>query len=251
MTEITLFRFEDFDVLAAMLDGEPQFAASQVAAALGYADTDQAVRKHCKAAKTYPVEMTGQVRNVKMIPERDVYRLILRSKKPSAEAFEEKVVGEILPSIRKTGSYNTAPAIDLNDPAFLRQTLLGYTEKVIALEAENAALTPKAESFDALANLEGRHNLRSAAAQCGWPQNKFIDRLISLGWVYVNTATGRKHAYSDRIKTGMMEVKNVEVKRTGYTEGVGQPMITQKGLARLKMLLGVYQVAPSREMELH
>ncbi|OAJ67747.1 phage antirepressor KilAC domain-containing protein [Gluconobacter cerinus] len=114
-----------------------------------------------------------------------------------------------------------------------------------------AALTPKAESFDALANLEGRHNLRSAAAQCGWPQNKFIDKLISLGWVYVNPVTGRKHAYSDRIKTGMMEVKNVEVKRTGYTEGVGQPMITQKGLARLKMLLGVYQAAPSREMELH
>lgn len=114
-----------------------------------------------------------------------------------------------------------------------------------------AALTPKAESFDALANLEGRHNLRSAAAQCGWPQNKFIDKLISFGWVYVNPVTGRKHAYSDRIKTGMMEVKNVEVKRTGYTEGVGQPMITQKGLARLKMLLGVYQVAPSRELELH
>lgn len=114
-----------------------------------------------------------------------------------------------------------------------------------------AILAPKAESFDALANLQGRHNLRSAAAQCGWPQNKFIDRLIALGWVYVNTATGRKHAYSDRIKTGMMEVKNVEVKRTGYTEGVGQPMITQKGLARLKMLLGVYQAVPSREMELH
>ncbi|MFT8354554.1 MAG: KilA-N domain-containing protein [Gluconobacter japonicus] len=114
-----------------------------------------------------------------------------------------------------------------------------------------AVLAPKAEALDALANLEGRHNLRSAAAQCGWPQNKFIDRLIALGWVYVNTTTGRKHAYSDRIKTGMMEVKNVQVKRTGYTEGVGQPMITQKGLARLKMLLGVYQAAPSREMELH
>ncbi|MBS0994734.1 KilA-N domain-containing protein [Gluconobacter cerinus] len=114
-----------------------------------------------------------------------------------------------------------------------------------------AILAPKAESFDALANLEGRHNLRSAAAQCGWPQNKFIDQLITLGWVYVNPVTGRKHAYSDRLKTGMMEVKNVEVKRTGYTEGVGQPMITQKGLTRLKMLLGVYQAAPSREMELH
>lgn len=41
----------------------------------------------------------------KIIPERDVYRLVMRSKLPSAEQFEEKVVGEILPSIRKTGGY--------------------------------------------------------------------------------------------------------------------------------------------------
>lgn len=133
----------------------------------------------------------------------------------------------------------------INEAFLLSQDIIREKDEKIAI------LAPKAESFDALANLEGRHNLRSAAAQCGWPQNKFIDRLIALGWVYVNTTTGRKHAYADRIKTGMMEVKNVEVKRTGYTEGVGQPMITQKGLARLKMLLGVYQAAPSREMELH
>jgi len=253
VTEITLFRFENKPVNVLKDEaGELWFNASDVCRNLELSNVTMALRvldADEKGLKT--VETLGGEQQVNCVSEPGLYKLISRSRKPEAKRFDRWVRHDVLPQIRKTGSYNTAPAIDLNDPAFLRQTLLGYTEKVIALEAENAVLTPKAESFDALANLEGRHNLRSAAAQCGWPQNKFIDRLIALGWVYVNTATGRKHAYSDRIKTGMMEVKNVEVKRTGYTEGVGQPMITQKGLARLKMLLGVYQAAPSREMELH
>lgn len=85
--------------------GDPWFIAKDIAELLEYVDTDQAVRSHCKADETWPVEMTGQVRNVKVIPERDVYRLIMRSKMPAAEAFEEWVVGQVLPSIRKTGSY--------------------------------------------------------------------------------------------------------------------------------------------------
>ncbi|AAW62203.1 phage antirepressor [Gluconobacter oxydans] len=238
MTEITLFRFEDFDVVAALLDGEPQFAASQVAAALGYADTDQAVRKHCKAAKTYPVEMTGQVRNVKMIPERDVYRLILRSKKPTAEAFEEKVVGEILPSIRKTGGYKAAPAIDLNDPAFLRQTLLGYTEKVIALEAEITTLTPKAEGFDRFANSTGRTILREVGKALHIGSKRGIELLREKKWTF-RAPNGKWHAYSAKVDAGLLDVKYVT-----YTNSVGEEISTQqvyvtpKGMARLALEMG-------------
>nr|WP_252348671.1 BRO family protein [Gluconobacter sp. P5B12] len=240
--------------MASVIDssGDAWFSAPDACRILEIANVTNALRVLDEDEKgLHTMKTLGGEQQVNCVSEPGLYKLISRSRKPEAKRFDRWVRHDVLPEIRKTGGYKSAPAIDLNDPAFLRQTLLGYTEKVIALEAENAALTPKAESFDALANLEGRHNLRSAAAQCGWPQNKFIDQLITLGWVYVNPVTGRKHAYSDRLKTGMMEVKNVEVKRTGYTEGVGQPMITQKGLTRLKMLLGVYQAAPSHEMELH
>lgn len=100
------FNFKGTDVRLVTDDsGEPWFVARDIALLLEYADTDQAVRSHCKSAKTYPVEMTGQVRHVKVIPERDVYRLVMRSQMPAAEEFEEWVVGEVLPTIRKTGSY--------------------------------------------------------------------------------------------------------------------------------------------------
>lgn len=100
------FNFNGTDIRVITDDqGEPWFVAKDVADLLEYADSDKAVRTHCKAAKTYPAEMAGQVRHVKVIPERDLYRLVMRSQMPAAEAFEEWVVGEVLPTIRKTGGY--------------------------------------------------------------------------------------------------------------------------------------------------
>lgn len=110
--------------------GDPWFVAKDVADLLEYADTDKAIRTHCKAAQTYPVEMAGQVRHVKVIPERDLYRLIMRSKMPAAEAFEEWVVGEVLPSIRKTGSYLR--------PMTPGEQLLAQAQAVINVERQQA-----------------------------------------------------------------------------------------------------------------
>ena len=75
---------------------------------LGYAVPENAVRAHCKASQSYPLETGGQVRHVTIIPERDVYRLIMRSKLPAAEQFEEWVVGIVLPAIRKHGGFMVA-----------------------------------------------------------------------------------------------------------------------------------------------
>lgn len=110
--------------------GDPWFVAKDIADLLEYADTDKAIRTHCKAAQTYPVEMAGQVRHVKVVPERDLYRLVMRSKMPAAEAFEEWVVGEVLPSIRKTGSYQR--------PMTPGEQLLAQAQAVINVERQQA-----------------------------------------------------------------------------------------------------------------
>ena len=78
---------------------------------LGHADTDKAIRAHCKAAATYPAEMAGQVRHSKLISERELYRLVFKSKLPAAERFEDWVVSQVLPSIRRTGSYSASPVV--------------------------------------------------------------------------------------------------------------------------------------------
>ena len=76
--------------------------ASDVAKVLGYAIPSKAVNTHCKSPRILKAsEMEGlPTRGMTIIPERDVYRLIMRSHLPRAEAFEEWVVGEVLPTIR-------------------------------------------------------------------------------------------------------------------------------------------------------
>ncbi|MGL5093732.1 MAG: BRO-N domain-containing protein [Aeromonas sobria] len=56
---------------------------------------------------SYPVETTGQVRHLSVIPERDVYRLIMRSKLESAERFEEWVVSDVLPAFARTAAISS------------------------------------------------------------------------------------------------------------------------------------------------
>lgn len=90
-------------------DGEPWFVAKDVAEILGYARSRDAVAQHCKGAVKHRLLTGGGIQDVQIIPERDLYRLVMRSKLPAAEAFEDWVVGEVLPSIRKTGSYQAPP----------------------------------------------------------------------------------------------------------------------------------------------
>lgn len=100
-----VYAFDGNEIRTVLINDDPWFIAKDVAEALGYSDTDAAIRKHCRNAMTCPDESTGQVRHMKIIPERDVYRLIFSSRLPSAERFEDWVVTEVLPSIRKRGMY--------------------------------------------------------------------------------------------------------------------------------------------------
>ncbi|GKT30711.1 hypothetical protein ADUPG1_005607, partial [Aduncisulcus paluster] len=86
-------------------DGEPWFVAKDVAFALGYADTAQAGRNHCKGVVEMTTPSAGGAQAAKCIRRNDVFRLIVKSKLPSAERFESWVFDEVLPSIHDTGTY--------------------------------------------------------------------------------------------------------------------------------------------------
>lgn len=110
--ELSIFSNEEFgSVRVIMQGGEPWFVASDVAKALGYERPNDAVNTHCKKVNKFSYgESPRGAQPYNIIPESDVYRLIMRSKLPSAERFQDWVVEEVLPSIRKTGSYSMAPA---------------------------------------------------------------------------------------------------------------------------------------------
>ena len=104
--QITPFNFGTHAVRVVMRDGEPWFVASDVADALGYLTAKDAARnlgEHQKGGHILPTP--GGEQRVTIINESGLYRLVLRSRKPEAEKFSDWVTGEVLPSIRKTGSY--------------------------------------------------------------------------------------------------------------------------------------------------
>jgi len=106
--QITLFNFNGFTVRAVTLpNGEPGFVGKDVADRLGYADTVNAIKQHCRGvAIHHPIQdALGCAQQARILTEPDVMRLIVSSKLPEAEAFERWVFEEVLPSIRKTGAY--------------------------------------------------------------------------------------------------------------------------------------------------
>ncbi|NCD33266.1 MAG: hypothetical protein EOL87_07575 [Spartobacteria bacterium] len=86
-------------------NGEPWFVAKDVCDVLGYSNASDAVIKHCKSAKILTSQnATFEIpnRGLAIIPESDLYRLIMRSKMPSAEAFTDWVTSEFSPQSANT-----------------------------------------------------------------------------------------------------------------------------------------------------
>lgn len=108
MNEIQIFNSPEFgEIRTVMIDGEPWFVGKDVCRALGYADTYSGVRKNVDAEdkRGCPVGSTSGTQEMIVINESGLYSLIFGSKLESAKKFKKWVTSEVLPSIRKTGSY--------------------------------------------------------------------------------------------------------------------------------------------------
>lgn len=100
MNELQIFTNEEFGEIRTMeIDGKPYFAATDIAKALGYTSPRDAIARHCKGGVKHDTPTSSGIQNMSYINEGDVYRLIMRSKLPSAERFESWVVDEVLPSM--------------------------------------------------------------------------------------------------------------------------------------------------------
>lgn len=107
-TAITTFNNEEFgNVRTYMLDGEPWFIGKDIATILSYTNTAKAIRDHVDEDDklTERIVLSGQNRDVIFINESGFYNLILSSKMPNTKKFKKWVTSEVLPSLRKTGTY--------------------------------------------------------------------------------------------------------------------------------------------------
>lgn len=100
--------FENLPVRSVVGDsGETLWVAKDICDILGYANHNDALKLHCGGvAKSYPIpDSLGRLQETRVIGESDVFKLISRCTLPAAEKFNNWLFGEVLPSIKKTGTY--------------------------------------------------------------------------------------------------------------------------------------------------
>ena len=134
MNELQIFNSEEFgDIRTIEINGKPYFVGTDVAKALGYNNPRDAVSRHCKGVVKHDTPTSSGVQLMSYINEGDLYRLIMKSKLPSAEKFEAWVMDEVLPTIRKAGSYRK-PLTTVEQIQVIATGFLDHEERLNRLE---------------------------------------------------------------------------------------------------------------------
>jgi anti-repressor protein len=251
MNEMIAFNNPEFgEIRGIEIDGKPYFVARDVAAALGYANTRDAIIKHCRwvvkrdgvssTTNQYGIT-TEQTVEMNFIPRSDVYRLITHSHLPAAEKFESWVFDEVLPAIADTGGYIPtkgaetdeeilARAVKIADRTIERQKRL-IDEQARKIEDDR----PKVIFADAVSVSDKSiliGDLAKLIKQNGYDigQNRLFEWLRRNGYLISNQGTNYNRPTQHGMNLGLFEIKErVIMKPNGESETFLTSYVTPKG----------------------
>ena len=240
--ELEIFKNEEFgEVRTLLINNKPYFCASDIAKVLGYSNTRDAISRHCKGVVKSDIPTNSGIQTVSFIPEGDIYRLIVKSKLPSAERFETWVMDEVLPTIRKHGAYMTNDVIErtLTDPDYLIQLATVLKEerqaRLIA-EQKIEEQRPLVEFADKVSNSSNLIDMGKMAKLLK-DENINIGRNRLFEWLRKKDILMRNNIpYQRYIDGGYFQVKEstfettygTKTQQTTFVTGKGQIYITEK-----------------------
>lgn len=252
MNEMQVFQNQQFgEVRVIEEDGKVLFCGNDVAKALGYSNPRDAISRHCRGVvKRDTWVQTGtkadgspamRETEISFIPESDLYRLSFSSKLPTAEAFTDWVVEEVLPSIRKNGGYLAGQ--DELSPAELmaralvvaQKTLADREERIARLTAQNKEMASKALFADAVTAsptsiLVG--DLAKLLKQNGVDigQQRLFNKLREDGYLMKQRGVSWNMPTQRSMEAGWFEIRENTVKTSaGVDKIVKTPLVTGKG----------------------
>lgn len=225
MNEITVFNNENFgDVRTVRIDDEPWFVGKDVADILGYNNSSKAIGDHVDdedkgVTKCYTL---GGAQEMTIINESGLYSLILSSKLESAKKFKRWVTSEVIPQIRKTGSYHAPKTY-----AEALRRLADEAEKMEALQKQNQLMQPKAEFFDAVTDSKTAIPLGDVAKilDMGIGRNKLFEFLRQK-----NILTYDNRPYQKYIDAGYFRVIEQKYEVNGEVRINIKTLVFQKGI---------------------
>ena len=256
MSNITPFSYEGEEVRFYAAGDSIEVVASDLAKQLGYRMASDMTRHLDEDEKgTRLVRTPGGEQEIATVTEAGMYRAIVtrqtgrmtdESRRTAIRAFQRWVTHEVLPAIRRTGTYATTPSVpqpQLSEDEIVHQALQITARRVEQLEADLAKALPKANTWDALCSGRGDHSITDAAKLLSSTgittgPRKLHKQLQDLGWIHKNQRD-KWAANQDKLNTGLLAEK---VRHYIDDDGVSvlatpQVRVTPKGLEKLRELL--------------
>lgn len=187
MNELMVFNNAEFGNVRTMeINGEPWFIGKDIAKCLGYVKPENAIANHVDSEDKTSTLIQGTGSNYKskavIINESGVYALIFGSKLPNAKKFKHWVTSEILPTIRKTGTYSITQhkpdSYMIENPADRARRWAEEYEEKLALECKIAEQQPKVDYHDAVLNKSGLLTTTAIAKDLGFKSAKQLNDLL-------------------------------------------------------------------------
>lgn len=252
--DLSTYIYNDQNIRVVSVEGEPWFVGKDVANILGYAKSRNAIAVHVDeddALKWGLTDSMGRTQETIIINESGLYSLILSSKLPSAKEFKRWVTHEVLPSIRKTGSYAMQPQ---SYPEALR-ALADEVEKRMALEAENdrkdqiiADYEPKAQYLDVILASPDAVRISSIAADYDTSAQEMNKLLHQIGLQY--KVGGQWLLYQQYRGMGYTQSDTRPYEKRDGSIGISvQTLWTQKGRLLIYEKLKKEGILPAMERE--
>lgn len=223
---VKVFETSEFGQVRTMLiDGDPWFVGKDVAKCLGYAKPENAIANHVdnEDKTTTLIQGTGSnyKSNAVCINESGLYSLIMSSKLPSAKSFKRWVTSEVLPAIRKTGSYNMP---NFNNPIEAARAWADAQEAKQLAEAKVTEMAPKAAYCDDVIGAEGTEPITRIAKDYGKTAQQMNEILSQLHIQYAHKDK------NGRIKYWLLYKEHHD---KGYTKNVSY--VIEKGRVSTSM----------------
>lgn len=255
MDEIQAFNFNDSEVRTILIEGTPYFIGKDITEILGYSNASKALIDHVDDEDKLNNETLSSVgqRGAWLVNESGLYSLILKSKLPTAKKFKRWVTSEVLPTIRKHGTYMTDERIEeaLLDPdTIIKIATQLKEEKTGRLIAEQQVqeLTPKAAYYDQVLANKSLVTVTQISKDYGLSGRTFNNLLKTLGvqykqgtsWFLYAKHQSKGWTHSDTIMVPMAN---------GTRKAVINTKWTQKGRLGLYELLKRNDYLPLIELE--
>lgn len=267
MSAVELFTYADTHNLRVVrdLDGNPLFVLTDLCRVLELSNTSMVAERIDEAAISQAdISSGGQRRRVTVVNEPGMYEVVIRSDKPEAAKFRRWITGEVLPAIRKTGTYSRYPAqpTELPSKRQLAQMVIDAEDRADAesrarveaesraneLDAARVVNAPKVAYVDAFVTDTDLLSFSTVASTCRVTEKRLRALLIERGWIYVQTdsrwseSAGKKverRRYSEKAdkKNYFRRVETHEAPRFRASEVMHTLKITATGAQAIARLV--------------